>query len=379
MRVDRVEQVLPDGIDVVYQAEAPGQETGPALIRDLETFFSQYIILPPHALLPLALWSLMTYCFDQFDAVPYLIFSSPAPRCGKTRALECLELVVDEPRRASNISEAALFRTIEKVSPTLLLDEAETLSGKSERAEYLRQILNAGNRRGAVVTRCVGQGSAIVPADFRVFCPKVLSAIGNLPTTLSDRAIVVVMQRRKDSEKVGRFLYRNVAPTGKDLQDRARMTMGKLKEEIDAAYDATELDFIEDRDAEAWAPLFAILATIDPGRLPELKASAVAMTLWKGADAQDDSLPLKLLSDMRDVWPEVEENIFTFELIARLKAIEDSPWMGDEKFNGRKLARFLRPFGIKTNETVRIGAVVRKGYRRDDAVSAFSRYLGVYR
>ena len=72
------------------------------------------------------------------------------PQCGKTRLLEILELVVFNSRRASNISEAALFRVIEKFKPTLMLDEAETLKGKSERAEYLRQILNAGNRQGAV-------------------------------------------------------------------------------------------------------------------------------------------------------------------------------------------------------------------------------------
>jgi hypothetical protein len=92
------------------------------LVRDLEAFLTRYVILPTWAVLPLALWALMTFCFDSFDAVPYLVISSPTPRCGKTRLLECLELVVSVPRRASNVSEATLFRMIEKLAPTLLLD-----------------------------------------------------------------------------------------------------------------------------------------------------------------------------------------------------------------------------------------------------------------
>jgi len=92
---------------------------GEALVRDLENFFTRYVILPEHTALTVTLWALMTHTFDSFDAVPYLVITSPAPRCGKTRLLECLELVASEPRRASNVSEAALFRMIEKLAPTL--------------------------------------------------------------------------------------------------------------------------------------------------------------------------------------------------------------------------------------------------------------------
>jgi hypothetical protein len=349
-------------------------EDGAALVRNLEAFFTCYVILPEHTALPLALWVLMTHTFDSFDAVPYLVIGSPAPRCGKTRLLECLELVVATPRRASNISEAALFRVIEKVAPTLLLDEAETLSGKSERAEYLRQILNAGNRRGALVTRCVGQGASLDAADFSVYCPKVLAGIGHFPQTITDRAIVIAMQRRKDCEPVERFLYRTVEPVGKALSQRASAFVTQRREEIGAAYEAAELGFVSDRDAEAWAPLFAVLSVAVPERLPELRVCAERLTHSKSANAEDDSLALRLLADVRDVWSEAEPKVFTAELLKRLKGIEDGPWASDERFDGRKLSRFLRPFGM-TAATVRIGTETRKGYTRQDAEAAFARYL----
>lgn len=349
-------------------------EDGTALVRDAENFLTRFVILPAYTVLPLALWTLMTHTFDSFDAVPYLVITSPAPRCGKTRLLECLELVVSTPRRASNVSEAALFRMIEKLSPTLLLDEAETLSGKSERAEYLRQILNAGNRRGAVVTRCTGQGASLDAEDFSVFCPKVLAGIGNFPQTITDRAIFIAMQRRKDCEKVERFLYRTVDPVGRALSERASAFVTRRRDEIGAAYEAAALDFISDRDAEAWGPLFAILSVAAPERLPELRDCAERLTHSKSANAEDDSLALRLLLDMRDVWSDSYPKIFTADLLQRLKKIEDGPWASDERFDGRRLSRVLRPFGI-TAATVRIGAETRKGYTWQEAEAAFARYL----
>jgi hypothetical protein len=51
------------------------------------------------------------------------------------------------------------------------------------------------------------------------------------------------------------------------LSDRAENFINQRKEEIAAAYGVTALDFISDREAEAWAPLFAILSIAEPSRL----------------------------------------------------------------------------------------------------------------
>jgi hypothetical protein len=360
--------------------ESPQPESdlnGREIIRNIESHFKRYVVLPDRAALPIVLWVLITYDFHSFDALPYLLINSPAPRCGKTRLLECLELTVHSPRRASNISEAGLFRLIEKERPTLLLDEAETLNGKGERAEYLRQILNAGNRRGAKVTRCVGKGAELDVRDFTIFCPKVFAGIGNFPQTITDRAIVISMQRRRNTESVERFLYKRAEPECVRLKDSATRFMELRREEIIAAYDQTELDFVSDRDAEAWAPLFAILAVADPGRLSELKEAALKLTGAKVSNAEEENLSLRLLADIREVWPETEPKIFTRTLIERLQAIEDSPWSSVERFDGRRLSRMLRPFGV-SSKSVQIGTENLKGFCREDAEDAFRRYLGTY-
>ncbi len=109
----------------------------------------------------IALWIAHTWIVDAFDYTPYLDIWSPEKRCGKTKLLDCLELLVRKAWRAVSPSEPVLYRKIERDQPTLLLDEVDTVfsGNKDERKEPLRALLNAGFERKAKVPRCVGQGS----------------------------------------------------------------------------------------------------------------------------------------------------------------------------------------------------------------------------
>ena len=71
------------------------------------------------------------------------MIKSPIKRCGKTRAQEVARELVHNPLPTTNISPAALARSInEDDPPTLILDEADAVWGKkdqrSEGAEDLR-------------------------------------------------------------------------------------------------------------------------------------------------------------------------------------------------------------------------------------------------
>ena len=62
------------------------------------------------------------------------------------------------------MSSAYLFRRInaEDGLPTILYDEVDALfGGKSQTAEEIRALLNAGHRRGAMVGRCVVHGKTV--------------------------------------------------------------------------------------------------------------------------------------------------------------------------------------------------------------------------
>jgi hypothetical protein len=369
MNVARIEKVSNSGeVSTLYDA----QEDGVALLHDVEAFISRFVVLPAGALLPTSLLAIATHCFDVFETFPYLALLSPEKGCGKTRTTEVLEQIVAEPVRAVCISEAALFRLIEERKPTLILDETEGLMGRGERAEAIRSLLNAGNRSGAQVPRCVGNSHELM--FFSVYCPKIVCAIRVCPETVKDRAIVVPMQRKKPRESVERFILRRIRPEGEKLRERIEAFARTNRPAIERAYEKLDVDFLSDRELENLEPLLAFLTVADASRLAELRRAAELLAAGKAEAAQDDSLTLRLLADIRAVWPESELKMFSADLLQRLKGVEDGPWATDERFDARKLSRFLRPFGV-TPQTVQIGKDSKKGYYREHLEAAFSRYL----
>src|SRR5689334_1742067 len=126
------------------------------LLTRLMAYFAQYVVLPPHGNVALALWVLHAWALEAFNYSPILTITSPTPRCGKTLLLELLGMVVPQPEPMIRPSEAVLFRLIgSEPRPTLLIDEVDAIFRKEgdPTTEGLRAMLNAGNRRGATVPR----------------------------------------------------------------------------------------------------------------------------------------------------------------------------------------------------------------------------------
>ncbi len=189
------------------------------LLDDVRTFVRRYVVLNDAQLTAVVLWAVHTHVIDAFEVTPFLAINSPEKRCGKTRLLDVLELVVARPWRTIMPSEAVLFRKIAAVAPTLMLDEVDAIfNAKNTNTEPLRAVLNAGNRRGTSVPRCVGPQQQLV--DFGIFCPKALAGIGTLPDTITDRSVVIRMQRKRKDEMAERFRMREAAPEAEELHRR---------------------------------------------------------------------------------------------------------------------------------------------------------------
>ncbi|MHB1959412.1 MAG: DUF3631 domain-containing protein [Acidobacteriaceae bacterium] len=346
------------------------------LLRDIEAFFRRFIVLPDSCYLPLASWALATHVYEMFHAFGYVALQSPVRGCGKTRVLEVLECVCARPWRVNSVTPAVIFRKIGGSKPTLLLDEIEILNGKqkSENTVATIAILNAGYRAGAVVARCEGKDFKVV--DFPVYCPKIFACIGGMPDTISDRCIVIRMQKALPGQKVERFSEHRLAPEAAELRQRIEPMMFDVANRIRGAYEALPpLTFLRDRQEEIWQPLFATLSVLDSSRMDELRKCALALTATKTADDEDGQTNLKLLADIRAIWPDGYANMSSATLVEKLRGLEESPW-AEFELNARRLAHRLRPFGIQTRQ-VRIGSVTVKGYLRTEFDPAFSRYLAI--
>jgi hypothetical protein len=358
--------------------ESAGENLPPldSLLGGVEAYIRRYVVLPDRACLPVALWTIATHAAKTFECFPYLALFSPAKRCGKTRLLEVLETLASRPWRGTAPTPAALYRMMEDC-PTLLLDEVEALNGrnKSETALTILAILNAGHRKGATIPRCDGQKHEL--KHFPVYGPKAFAVIGRLPDTLTDRSIVITMQRRTADQRVERFLAPRAKTDTKAVRGHLASFGSAYNGAIEQAYNRlldTDLKFLGDRDADLWIPLFAVCTVAAPGRVAELKQCAVALSTSKAGDDADDSLPLKLLADIREVWPKNERQWETAGLTARLKALDESPWESECELTPRKLARMLRPFGVEARK-IRTGERTARGYLHEELSLAFSRYL----
>ena len=152
----------------------PEAVSGTALLDEIEAMFSRFIVCDWAAHQAAALWSAATWFEPVAQVAPNLNVTAPAHRCGKSLLLAIVGRLVKRPLPSANISPAALFRTIEKYTPTLLLDEADVYLNQNEE---LRALINAGHtRETAFVLRTVGDDHE--PKRFSTWGFKAIAGIG---------------------------------------------------------------------------------------------------------------------------------------------------------------------------------------------------------
>lgn len=346
----------------------PEPVDGPELLGELKEAIRRFVVLGEAALNVLALWVVHTYVFDVAWITPRLAITSPEKRCGKTLVLTLLRYLVSKPLMTANASAAAVFRCVENVRPTLLIDEADTfLRGKDE----LRGILNSGHQRDGCVLRTVGDDHE--PRAFSTFAPSAIAMIGELPDTLADRAIAVPMVRKKASEKVERLRMDRLSPF-EELRRRV-LRWAIDSREVLAQADPEVPDELNDRAADNWRALVAI-ADAAGGDWPALTRQAALET--SSTEGDDLSARVWLLEDLRSLFErEGTDKLFSREIVAKLIEMEERPWpewKAGKPLTVRQLARLLQPFGIKPRQ-VRIDATTAKGYRLEHCQDAFERYL----
>ena len=346
---------------------------GAALLNDLREVVEMFVILPRHAAIVLALWTLLTYCLDVFDLCPILLISSPTKRCGKTRLLEILRYFVRKAVRTGNISTSALFRYIEAARPTLLIDEVDTFAHLHEE---MRNVLNTGYERSGLVIRSVPVGDGYEAGTFSTYCAKALALIDKtkLTDTILDRSVIINMRRRAKDEFVER-LHNN-----KETADVFRPLAQKcLRWSIDnaatlAAADPEVSDELNDRAQDNWRPLLAIADAVG-GDWPD-DARKAALALSK-ANMDEEDIGVQLLADIRAIFALNKQGfVLTSGLVEALCDDKEKPWATLSKGDSMKdqqLAKLLKRFHIESKQISECGG--KKGFRDTQFKAAFKRYL----
>ena len=233
----------------------PTAVNGADLLGALHDLIARFIVLPVGALVAIPLCILHTYLMPCWDVSSMLAVISPTMRCGKTTLLEILSALCHRAISSSNVTSAVIFRVVDKYSPTLILDEADSWLTMREE---LRGIINSGHKRSsAKVIRTVGDDHE--PKVFSTWAPKTLALIakGRLPDTVMDRSILIPMRRRSRDERVKRLRERELRALCAPLRRRCLRWAADRRASLTAA-DPTLPEALTDRQQDNWTALMAI-------------------------------------------------------------------------------------------------------------------------
>jgi hypothetical protein len=359
----------------------PEPVNGAAVLNEISRRIAQLIVLRDGAADAITLWCAHAHCPQCSEVSPRLCVTSPEKGSGKTTTRDEVALFVPRPLPTENLTTAVLFRLVSAQSPTILADEYDLWLLANEE---LRGLLNAGHRKGAMVYRCEGDQNEV--RGFAAYAPAMLCGIGNLPGTLLDRAIVIRLERAKKGEIQARFDQRHVEQETVLRRKLARF-IADNRERLKAC-DPKLPDYLYNRSADNWRPLFAI-AEIAGGDWLQRCADA-SRKLQTDATDDAETLRVMLLTDLQQVfagmWPQPAEGeepqplerIFSKDLCEKLAEMKERPWpevCRGKAVNERWLARNLGAFGIKS-KSMRIGDANAKGYEAQDFESVFERYVG---
>jgi len=207
----------------------------------------------------LAVWTAGTYLFPLFSAYPYINLTGEKGS-GKTKVLDTIEQVAFNALQMVNPTPAVLFRVVHALKPTLLLDEIENLSTDDSRE--VRQIINAGYKRGATVPRCEGEGHEI--RFFDVYSPKVIAAIKPIGEVTEDRAIIIVMTKPEVSDPRQNREIKSTDTIWQTVRNGFYRLPFDYREKLSNTDISSSLPaWLRARDRELWSPLLTLSTIID--------------------------------------------------------------------------------------------------------------------
>lgn len=331
---------------------------GQQLVTDIADWMLTFLSMPRDYAVVCALFAINSYWFRLFDSCPYLSIVAATKRAGKTSLLETVAALCRGGDVVQNITEPSLFSMIEGADQWCVpcLDEFEL------RDDDMGQTLNGGYR---VTGKAVRKNRSFNPADpssrpnieHRTYCQKAFACIGDLPDTLRDRSIVLVMQRYATAPQ-RKYRYSMMRAEASEFQRR----IVKVIKTFPTQPNFYDVDWLQGRDEEIWMPLLTTAHALgfDATMMDLVIRASATLTKAKSAEAleytsrqaaedkaADRSHAEELLRDVLRVTSGMDR-IWTVALIEKLHAIPTSGWPG---FRGTGLtphilSELLASFGI---------------------------------
>jgi hypothetical protein len=351
---------------------------GGILLRAITEAIRRYVFMPEDQAVAVALWIVFSW-LHQHEAFathsPILFATSAEKDSGKTTLLKVISFLVRCGLPNVSISGPALFRSITKWAPCLIIDEADTALVDNE---DLRAVINSGWTRGDGVIRC--DPDSHEPRLYPTFAPKAIGMKGRkLPDTTLSRSIIITMKpRRPDDPTEWTEDFNHL-----DNETFARLRAQILRWAIDNAVALAKVEpeippgFYNRRRAN-WKPLLAIAERAGGGW--KKAAWKAALAIEAVHDTFEPSIGVQLLIAIRDMFEtQSTDRVRSKSLVAVLIEDQTGPWVAFGKsqkpISENGVARLLKKYGIRPRTVRFTDGDTDKGYQLAWFEDVFERHL----
>lgn len=259
------------------------------LYKDIEaTFRKYYYTNEVYDYAILTLFTMFTYYYEAYDAVPYLYLNGPAGS-GKTSICQLLKELCFNGELVNNISTASLYRQSEQLQMTLILDEQEGIASKKaneDKGDYLSVIKDAYKRTGSVVRQ--KPGDPAITEEFNVFSPIVIANIFGLESVVRTRT-VQISTKHAPAEAVKNLS--SLSPTDPDFIAEMELLRDKLycwvmqnhKDLVQLpTFDIRKV--LQNRAMEIFQPIMALAAYADS--FDDAKSNSISKSISESIDSK---------------------------------------------------------------------------------------------
>ena len=311
--------------------------------REIEGFIKTYMWYPDERFHQLvSAWIMTTYVFNVFDTVGYLALIG-TKRTGKSRTLEILEQLCFNSTKADSMSDAYIYRIIERNRATLLFDEADSLRKTPDKSVNERlEIIRSGYKRAGKVGRCEGESNSTV--TFSTYSPKAIANVSGLEDALEDRVIYINVERKPKEVEIKKLIFRDLERTIQVIRNKLYFFGLQYSKQIAEVYREYRNDELEDREAEIWAGVMVVAQLISQELHDSLLSLAIEnrdrKELREGLESNEAQVIMVL-------WNMIQENNFAhitmdgkYWAVETIKAavMEQLGW---EKMSGKYMANAM--------------------------------------
>jgi hypothetical protein len=362
------------------------------------TLVRTYMFMTEAQIVAVMLWCATTFFYDLLQIHAYLGITAPTKQCGKTTLINLVALFVRQGLIvAGRVSAAFIYRAIDRLRPTFIVDEAQAIFRKSPDVE---DIYNAGHVKSTANVGLVDktENGELVERLFNVFCPKVIGLKGKIrDDSLQDRVIEIRLSRIHESDLKEDFwdVFGKIPQAELFIECRRKFVRAVMDcAEAFKNHEPQLPKFSNGRLKQNWKPLWTLAELADQSAGTEYWCSQLTEAIEECEEEALAEPPFQdyLVKSLKEFCyeyrgrpgvrmrkPEQRDLIPTQEILSQTKGLnadKEAPWFAknNDGLTPERLARELRGFKVKKIQ-MQIGGERLRGYSyKALVVRVFKRY-----